>query len=535
MFYHDTIRQHSDDAEKLELTYQQAVKAGEAGAFAEALEAGYIEDTDNLLYAAWHYRLAYAVASARRRLVAWRWAIPLAILNGLLLWLISDDQLFVIRLTNPLTGLDRRAIPVLLLLAAPISAAVLTAFLTGAGSKDWNRVVTALLGLVVAAGYVWLFFPGMWPRVYQEQYLGLMVLHLALFAWATVGLVAMTSQRDVANRVTFLAKSLEAFVVGGVFVIAGGLFTAITFGLFDALGIEPPAAVVRLFMAGGAGLIVVIAVALVYDPTVTPAQQSFDEGLSRLVTMLTRLLLPLTVLVLLIYLAFIPFNFWEPFENRDVLVIFNAMLFAVMALLVGATPLREHEPGARAQTWLRRGICALAILALIVGVYALAAISWRTSIDRLTPNRLTFIGWNVINIALLGWLLIQQARAGRARWLPALHSTLAAGAVLYVAWTIVGIVVLPWLFHGSPDDVAHLPPRIQTIVYEQAEPILLKCINSPHIYRLEDGAKRWIKDIPTFQAQGYRWSDVTHVPCADLRAVPDGPPIPPDAGPPPQP
>lgn len=535
MSYYETIHQLGDDAEKLELTYQQAVKTGEANAFAEAIEAGYAEDSENLLYAAWHYRLAYAVASAKRRVVAWRWAIPLAVLNGLLLWLISDDQRFTIRLTNPFTGQEQTVIPVLFLLAAPISAAVLTAFLTGAGTKHWNRAVTAVLGLIAAVGYVWLLFPGMWPRVYQEQYLGLMVLHLALLGWATVGIIAMGQQRDVANRFTFLVKSLEAFVVGGVFAIAAGLFTAITFGLFSALGIEPPQAVVRLFVAGSAGMIVVIAVALVYDPTVTPAQQSFDEGLSRLVTMLTRLLLPLTVLVLLVYLAFIPFNFREPFENRDVLVVFNAMLFAVMALLVGATPLHEHEPGAQVQTWLRRGIIALAVLAPIVGVYALAAITWRTTIDRLTPNRLTFIGWNVINIALLGWLLIQQVRAGRARWLPAVHKTLAAATILYLAWTIVGIVALPWLFRGSPDDVAHLSPRIQEIVYNQAEPILLKCTRSPHIYRLEDGTKRWIKDIPTFDAQGYRWNDVTYVSCDDLRAVPDGPPIPPDAGSPPQP
>ncbi len=535
MSYHETIPQLGHDAEQLELTYQQAVKDGDVGAFSEAIEAGFSADTNNLLYAAWHYRLAYAVASAKRRVVAWRWAIPLAVLNGLLLWLISDNQRFTIRLTNPFTGQGYDLIPALFLLAAPISAAVLTAFLTGAGNKHWNRFVTAVLGLIAAVGYVWLLFPGMWPRVYQEQYLGLMVLHLTLLSWTAVGLIAMAQPRDVANRFAFLVKSLEALVVGGVFAIALGLFTAITFGLFGALGIEPPEAVVRLFVAGGAGLIVIVAVALVYDPTVAPARQSFDEGLSKLVAMLTRLLLPLTVLVLLVYLAFIPFNFGEPFENRDVLVIFNAMLFAVMALLVGATPTGDSEPGVQAQTWLRRGIIALAALALVVGVYALAAIAYRTSIDRLTPNRLTFMGWNVINIALLGWLLIQQVRAGRTRWLPAVQSTLAAGTILYVAWTIVGIVALPWLFRGSPDDVAHLSPRIQTIVYEKAEPILLKCTSSPHIYRLEDGAKRWIKDIPTFQAGGFRWNDVTYVPCADLRNVPDGPPIPPDAGPPPQP
>lgn len=65
--------------------------------------------------------------------------------------------------------------------------------------------------------------------------------------------------------------------------------------------------------------------------------------------------------------------------------------------------------------------------------------------------------------------------------------------------------------------------------------LLLKCQTSPHIYALEDGKKRWIKDIPTFEAQGYLWDDVQFVSCDYLRRLPDGPPIPEDAGPPPQP
>ena len=64
--------------------------------------------------------------------------------------------------------------------------------------------------------------------------------------------------------------------------------------------------------------------------------------------------------------------------------------------------------------------------------------------------------------------------------------------------------------------------------------VLLKCAG-PHIYALENGQKRWIKDIPTFKSRGYVWDDVKFVSCQYLRSLPDGPPIPEDAGPPPQP
>ena len=73
--------------------------------------------------------------------------------------------------------------------------------------------------------------------------------------------------------------------------------------------------------------------------------------------------------------------------------------------------------------------------------------------------------------------------------------------------------------------------------FEKGRPvhILLKCNDSPHIYRIEREQKRWIKDILTFEAEGHFWEDVKFVSCQYLRNLPDGPPIPPDAGPPPQP
>lgn len=73
--------------------------------------------------------------------------------------------------------------------------------------------------------------------------------------------------------------------------------------------------------------------------------------------------------------------------------------------------------------------------------------------------------------------------------------------------------------------------------FPQGKPIhvLFKCADSDHIYRIEAGVKRWIQDIPTFEAEGHVWEDVHMVDCETLRAIPDGSPIPEDAGLPPQP
>jgi hypothetical protein len=61
---------------------------------------------------------------------------------------------------------------------------------------------------------------------------------------------------------------------------------------------------------------------------------------------------------------------------------------------------------------------------------------------------------------------------------------------------------------------------------------LVTCPNSPHIYVLEQGQKRWVKDPPT-RNKAKPWDEVRLVSCDYLRQLPEGPPILKDAGPPP--
>lgn len=535
MSYHELVSALGDDAEQLEKAYQAAVKAGQAEAFKQAIDARQTAAPGNLLYAAWFYRLQHAAAGAKESFVRWAWVIPLAALNGLVFWWLSDDSRYTIEIAGFGQGPTRFSIPTLLLLVAPIAGIFVLAYLTAAGRRRWQ--LAALIGgaLMAAAAYVLWVYPRLGTRPFQEQYLTLMAMHLPLLAWAGVGGFLVAEHRDPGHRFAFLIKSLEVFIMGGLLVIAGGLFTGITVGLFQALQVEFPQVVMRLFIAGGGGLIPVVATAVIYNPAAPPAGQAFDEGLSKLVALLMRILLPLTLLVLVVYLAFIPFNFREPFDNRDVLIIYNGMLFAVIALLVGATPVSLADLSPRVARWLRLGIIAVATLALVVSLYALAAIVYRTTLDRLTPNRLAFIGWNLINIGLLVVLLLWQARAKDNGWLHALHRAFSAGTVAYTAWTLAMILALPWLFGVDRRAVEALPAAVQRIAFEYPDPILLKCPSSPHIYLLDDGEKRWIDTIETFTDRGYVWRDVQFVSCDELRRVPDGEPIPADAGPPPQP
>jgi hypothetical protein len=280
----------------------------------------------------------------------------------------------------------------------------------------------------------------------QEYHLILALFHLPLLAWSLVGIYLLRPAFDTGNRFAFLIKSLEVFVMAGLLGITLGIFTFVSVMLFQALSIEFPQWAMRLFVPGSLGLVPVLAIAIIYNPQRTPAQQPFDEGLSRLIAVLMRVMLPLTLLILVIYLGFIPFNFWEPFRNRDLLIAYNAMLFAVMALLVGATPVSLQGMRPAQQGWLRRGLVAVALLALLVSLYALAALGYRTWQEGWTPNRLAFVGWNVINSGLLGLLLLRQWRSAPAQWLPAMKATFGVGVIAYALWSLLVLVGIPLLF-----------------------------------------------------------------------------------------
>jgi len=431
------IRDNKNNPRQLEAMFQAARSRREMGQFSADLNACYSDEPDNLLLQAWHYRLQNTNEEPRRWEgigANWKLAIPLAILNGLTLWALSAPGLTFIH-----------EVPWLALLAAPITAGFVIAFLAFTARRNYRRSLIVGIGLafIVAAAILLTYLVAMQTSM---DYQILAALHLALLAWAGVGvaLVGLVSDND--SRFAFLMKSLEVFIVGGIYLIAGVIFGGITMGMFEALSIQLPEVLIRFIAAGGAGMIPVIAVATIYDPFAKPKNQDFTQGLSKFIGTMMRLLLPLTLGVLVVYIFVIPFNFFQPFKNRDLLIVYNAMLFAIMGLLVGATPIKLGEVSPRLGSALRSGIIAISILATLVSLYALSAIIYRTVTGAITINRLTMIGWNVINIALLVLILIRLLISNAQPWNERIKAVFSLGAVFYVSWSLFVILVMPFIF-----------------------------------------------------------------------------------------
>ncbi len=432
MEYLTQVRTLHNDARGLEALYQTARQEKASDEFAAALQASYQASPDNLLYAAWYYRLQQAPEEEpAARSINWKLAVPLSVLNGLIFYLLA----------GPRFEFDN-GMPYLILAWALISACLVILFLTFTAGADKKPALLTIAGLVAAGLYVTLLTTLRDRRHYRD----LMLLHLPLLAWVGTGLSILGLRADYRNHFAFLIKSIEVFITAGLYALAGGAFVGITIGMFEALSIHLSDEVMRLLLAGGGGLIPLLAVTGVYDPLVKPIAQKFEQGLGKVISTLMRLLLPLTLLVLVIYIVVIPFNFMEPFRNRDVLIIYNVMLFAIMFLLVGATPVRDGDAATRQQTVLRFGILAVAVLTVLVSLYALSATVYRTVQGGFTMNRLTIIGWNSINIGILVLLIYRQLKDGAAQWVRAMHAVFNRGTVAYTGWSLFLIAAIPWLF-----------------------------------------------------------------------------------------
>ncbi len=434
MKYTPEIQSALASPDNLEEIYQAARQANNEAEFRADMQQAYEGAPDNLLLAAWHARFAYLPLAKVRRSTNWLLAVALGIITGLILWQVSDP-----------TWLFVNQIPYLMVLWAPIATIPTMVFLALVSKKNYLYTALSAAVLIIATAYILLLAPGM-RRNYDRDFATLMVITLPLLCWFALGTSVLKIKSSNNNRFAFLTKSIEVMITAGVYLIFGVAFGGITIAMFAALNLTFPEQLLRLLGSGGFGLIPVLAVATMYDPLAAPASQDFNQGLSRFVFTIMRLLLPLTLIVLVIYLFVIPFNFSAPFQNRNLLIIYNVMQFAIVGLLIGATPLRLDDLSEWLQVWLRRGLIAVAILALVISLYALSAVVYRTALDGITLNRLTIIGWNIINIVILGGLIYTQFTKGEQPWNERMQNVFSRATTPYLVWSLFLVIALPLVF-----------------------------------------------------------------------------------------
>lgn len=441
MSYRMEIGALRSDVQGLEALYQQALCKDEGLFFAQALDEWYVAEPQELIWQVWHHRLAQEAKRLREPRLNWKWLLPIGLAVALLAGVFSNDMA-----TQDISFRGRQ--PWLFLIAPLVGLGLMIYFGVSERSKPGKQRAGLWVGaLVLVSGLgTWFVYQTEWFRWFSESrnYETLLTVNLGLLSWAAVGFLMV--ERESRSVFAFLRKSLEVFVVGGVFSIVAMLFLVLTFGLFEALSVRLPNWLTQGLMGSAVAVAVLLAAAGNYDPSRRAEEQVSERGLGWLVVLLMRILLPLSIVVLVVYLGFMLFNFLRPFEDRDVLIVYNLLLFAVVGQILGLMPLEENEISPRWRSALRVGVMVLVGLVLIVCGHAMAAVIYRTVQGGYTINRVTILGWNAINLFLLGLMEVRLLRAGAAGWIPSVQRTLALAGVLYPAWALLGILLGPLVF-----------------------------------------------------------------------------------------
>jgi len=245
--------------------------------------------------------------------------------------------------------------------------------------------VLLLVPFVISALFVnWL------PLDYKNDLFILTCIHLPIVMWSLVGIAftgaLYTSPR---KRIEFLKFNGDMLVMIAVLGLAAGLFSALTFGLFELIGINIQPFFEYVLVVWGLPAIPIFAAVMV---------RQIPELVGRVSPLIAKLFSPLVFITLLVFLISILISGNDPYNDRNFLMVLNAMLIGVMAIILFS--ISEFNPKS-IHVWSLSILVGLAFLAVLINGIALSAIIYRLSQYGLTPNRLAVLGSNILIIANL--------------------------------------------------------------------------------------------------------------------------------------
>jgi hypothetical protein len=165
---------------------------------------------------------------------------------------------------------------------------------------------------------------------------------------------------------------------------------------------------------------------------------------NRISPLIARIFTPLVLAMLIIFLATMIFTGKNPYQDREFLLIFNALLIGVMALIIFSVSEASRGGYSRIRLVL---LLALSVFTIIVNGIALSAISFRLLEYGLTPNRLAVLAGNLLIMTHLLmvtrklWLVVRKQDA-----IEGVEKAIAGFLPVYALWTIVVVFGFPLFF-----------------------------------------------------------------------------------------
>lgn len=298
-----------------------------------------------------------------------------------------------------------------------------------------NKLSTGIIVLITAATLLGLFFINFLPDVKKSDTLILSCIHLVLFLWCVLGFAFVSEkQNDDEKRLGYLKYNGDVVVMTTLIVIAGGIMTGITINLFSLIGFN----IEKFYFEN------VVVFGLPAAPILgTYLTQTNPQLVGKVSPVIAKIFSPLVLVMLVIYLVAIVYSGKDPYNDREFLLIFNALLIGVMAIIFFSVA-ETSRTKSRAEVLI---LFLLSSVTIIVNGIAVSAILFRLSEFGFTPNRVAVLGADIlilINLLLVTTKLFKAL--SRKDDITGVGKAIAFFLPVYFVWTIIVTFLFPFLF-----------------------------------------------------------------------------------------
>jgi hypothetical protein len=299
-----------------------------------------------------------------------------------------------------------------------------------------NKLSGGKIALIITATVAGLIFINSFPDVKSSDTLSLSCLHLLLFLWSVLGFAFAGDQPDnMEKRLGYLKYNGDLVVMTTLMLIAGAIMTGITIGLFSLIGLQ-----IEEFYFQNIGIFGLAAAPIV----ATYLIQTNPQIVGKVSPLIAKLFSPLVMVMLAIYLTAIVYSGKNPYNDRDFLLIFNALLIGVMAIIFFSVAGTPKTTKSNAEIWV---LFLLSVVTIVVNGVALSAILFRISEWGITPNRAAVLGGNVLILINLLLVTAQLFRVvSKKAEISGVGRSIAFFLPFYFVWTIIVTFIFPLIF-----------------------------------------------------------------------------------------
>ncbi|MES2875395.1 MAG: hypothetical protein V4708_16850 [Bacteroidota bacterium] len=298
-----------------------------------------------------------------------------------------------------------------------------------------NKLSLGKIAVIAGAILTGLIFINSLPGK-ETDTLILSCIHLVLFLWAVLGFAFVgEAGNNEGRRLLYLKYNGDLVVICALLGISGLLMSGITVGLFSLIGFKIEEFYFKNIWVFGLATIPIIGTYLI---------QTNPQLVGRISPVIAKLFSPLVLIMLVIYLVAMVYSGKDPYNDREFLLIFNALLIGVMAIIFFSVAETSGTSKSRAGVWI---LLLLSIVTIIVNGVALSAIIFRISEMGFTPNRTAVLGANIL--ILINLLLVSVQLFGviaKKSDISGVGKVMARYLPVYLVWTIIVTFLFPFVF-----------------------------------------------------------------------------------------